>query len=74
VVETVPDATLAPIRAVFTESGKTYAYRAAGGQFERVPVTVGGRNDLVVELRSGLRPGDRVALVRPPVRAAEAGR
>jgi multidrug resistance efflux pump len=67
VVDTVPEATMAPIRAVFAESGKSFAYRAVRDGFERVPVTTGDRNDLMIELRSGVRAGDRVALARPPV-------
>jgi hypothetical protein len=77
VVDTVRDATTAPIRTVFTEDGKRVVYRAGGEGFERVPVTTGDRNDLVIELRSGVRAGDRLALVRPPavpVRTAEVKR
>ncbi len=67
VVDKVPEATMAPIRAVFTEKGKSFVYRTVSKGFERVPVTSGDRNDLLIELRSGVRAGDRVALVRPPV-------
>ena len=92
VLDRLPEATLAPIRAVFTENGKAVVYRArgeaaagqahhttggqalhgqarhtTGGQaFERVPVTIGARNDLFFEVRSGVSAGDRVALERPP--------
>lgn len=67
------EATLAPIRAVFQDHGEHVAYRARGETFERVPVTVGTRNDLVIEVRSGLRAGDRVALERPPASPARRG-
>jgi macrolide-specific efflux system membrane fusion protein len=66
VVDKVPEATIAPIRAVLTENGEQFAYRVRGAGFERVSVTTGDRNDLMIEVRSGLRAGDRVALVRPP--------
>ena len=79
VLDRLPEATLAPIRAVFTENGKPVVYRArgeaaagqardtTGGQtFERVPVTIGARNDLLFEVRSGVSAGDWVALERPP--------
>jgi len=66
VLGSVREATMAPIRAVFTEGGKPFVYRARGESFERVSVTTGDRNDLMVELRSGVRVGDRVALERPP--------
>jgi multidrug resistance efflux pump len=65
VLGTVGETVLAPIRAVFAEDGERVAYRARGKSFERVPVTVGERNDLVVEVRAGLGAGDRVALERP---------
>ncbi len=74
VVHTVPNATMVPIRAVFTEGGKSFVYRATGQGFERVPVTTGDRNDLMIELRGGVRAGDRVALVRPPATPARAAR
>jgi multidrug resistance efflux pump len=66
VLERLPETTLAPIRAVFAESGEQVVYRADDGTFERVPVTTGLRNDLLVEVHSGLRAGDGVALERPP--------
>jgi macrolide-specific efflux system membrane fusion protein len=68
VLERLPETTLAPIRAVFAESGEQVVYRADDGTFERVPVTTGLRNDLLVEVHSGLRAGDAVALERPPAR------
>jgi len=86
VLDRLPEATLAPIRAVFTENGKAVVYRARGGAaagqagrtngaqaFERVPVTIGARNDLFVEVRSGVSAGDRVALERPPAPGAGNG-
>jgi len=77
VVDKVPEATMAPIRAVLTENGKQFVYRVRGEGFERVSVTTGDRNDLMIQVRSGLRAGDRVALVRPPalpVRTAQVKR
>ncbi len=77
VVDTVPEATMSPIRAVFPENGKSFVYRAVREGFERVPVTTGNRNDLMIELRSGVRAGDQVALARPtvpPLRTVEVKR
>jgi len=66
VLDSVREATLMPIRAVFTANGQPFVYRVLGEGFERVPVTIGTRNDLLVEVRSGLRAADRVALESPP--------
>ncbi|MFB3880906.1 MAG: efflux RND transporter periplasmic adaptor subunit [Armatimonadota bacterium] len=73
VVDRAPEVTMAPIRAVFTEKGKSYVFRSERGGFERVAVTTGDRNDLMIELRSGVRAGDRVALTRPPALSLKAG-
>jgi macrolide-specific efflux system membrane fusion protein len=69
----VEKATMAPIRAVFKERGRSVVYRARGDTFERVPVVTGTRNDLRIEVRGGLRTGDRVALERPPAAALRSG-
>jgi multidrug resistance efflux pump len=77
VLDSVREATMAPIRAVFTENGKRFVYRARKDGFERAPVTTGDRNDLMIEVRSGVRVGDRLALERPlalPVRTEKVTR
>jgi len=66
VLDSVRQATMAPIRAVFKENGHWVVYRARGESFERLPVSVGTRNDLLIEVRGGIRVGDRVALEQPP--------
>jgi len=73
VLDSVREAMMAPIRAVFKDGGKSVVYRARGESFERVPVTAGTRNDLQMEVRGGLRVGDRVALERPPIQPAKRG-
>jgi len=73
VLDSVREATMVPIRAAFKDSGRSVVYRARGEGFERVPVTVGTRNDLQVEVSGGLRVGDRVALERPPAQPAKRG-
>jgi len=77
VVDRVPDATVVPMWTVFSEKGKSFVYRAVRDGFERVPVTTGDRNDLMIEVRGDVRAGDRVALSRPPalsLRSSEARR
>jgi len=69
VLSRVQDATMAPIRAIFKEKGRPVVYCARGDAFERMPVTTGSRNDLLIEVRGEVRAGDRVALEHPPARA-----
>ena len=73
VLDNVRQATMAPIRAVFTEGKQPYVYLAQGDGFTRVPVTVGARNDLLVEIRGKVRAGERVALEPPPAPPARQG-
>ena len=52
-----------PADAVRTDpGGKAFVYRAAGGSVEQVPVTLGQREGLRVEVREGLNPGDRLVI------------
>jgi hypothetical protein len=74
VLDDVRQATLVPIRAVFAEGKQHYVYLAQGVGFTRVPVTVGARNDLLVEIQGKVRAGDRVALEIPPARPSEVKR
>ncbi len=77
VLDSVRQATMAPIRAVFRDGNQSVVYRARQDGFERVPVTAGTRNDLQIEVSGSLHAGDRLALERPPAplaRSREAGR
>jgi len=65
VLDTVREAMTVPIRAVLKESGRAVVYRVGRDGFERVPVTLGKRNDLIIEVKGDLEIGDRVALERP---------
>ena len=66
VLDSVREATMVPIRAVYKEDDRSVVYRPRGTRFEAVPVTVGKRNDLMVEVRGDLKVGEPVALERPP--------
>ncbi len=66
VLDDVREATMVPIRAVYKEGDNSVVYRSRGETFETVPVTVGRRNDLLVEVTGKLKAGERVALERPP--------
>jgi HlyD family secretion protein len=51
-----------PRDALHTEQGKTYVYRVINGMLHRTPVTRGSLNLTQVEILSGLKEGDTVAL------------
>ena len=74
VLDSVREATMAPIRAAFKDGGRSVVYRARKDGFDAIPVTVGTRNDLQVEIKGDLRVGDRVALERPPAQPVKRGR
>lgn len=59
------DVLIVPFRSLTKESGKTYAQaKRPDGTFERVEVAVGLEGDEgMVEIRSGLKEGDEVALI-----------
>ncbi len=71
VLDSVRQATMVPIRAVFKEKGRAYVYRLSDNEFRKVPVTLGTRNDLLAEVRGEVEVGDRVALEVPPALPAE---
>jgi HlyD family secretion protein len=54
-----------PIAAVFTKQEKRYVWRLNADGPEQVDVTVGSKNDTTVEIKSGLKEGDRVLLAPP---------
>lgn len=60
--ETVARALLVPALAVQVRGGTHFVYRIAGGCAERVEVEIGERRPDRIEVRRGLRPGDRVAI------------
>ena len=58
----VPDALNVPRDALHTERGKSYVYRVINGKLKRTPVTVSALNLTQVEITSGVKEGDTVAL------------
>lgn len=70
VIGHVDNATLVPIGAVQAEDGKDVVYvRAANGRFERRTVELGERNNTQAAVKSGLEPGEEIAIEKPPVTA-----
>ncbi len=69
-VERAPRALVVPLEAVFNRPSGPVVYRKVGWRTEEVHPVLGRRNERLVEVRSGLRPGD---LVSRHDLAAEAG-
>ncbi|HUK32132.1 MAG TPA: efflux RND transporter periplasmic adaptor subunit [Candidatus Acidoferrum sp.] len=70
-VQTIPNVITVPATAVFTKIGRTVAFVANGDKssnsFSERIVVVGHRGGSLVEILSGLQPGERVALKDPSV-------
>jgi multidrug efflux pump subunit AcrA (membrane-fusion protein) len=60
-IERAPHALVAPAEAVFTRAEGPVAYRRSGWGSEPVHPVLGRHNDRLVEIRSGLRPGDMIS-------------
>lgn len=61
----IADGIVVPAQAVFEESQAAYVFRIAGGDPERHEVRIGRRSPDLVEIVSGLEPGDRISLAAP---------
>jgi len=66
IVTNLVSALTVPLQAVTTVKGKQVCFIQQGENLVPVPVTVGNFNDQFIEIRSGLKEGDQVALT-PPV-------
>jgi HlyD family secretion protein len=58
-----------PVEAVFTDSGKPTVYVRDGGRFVRRAVELGVESNTQVEVVSGLKDGEEVAIEKPPTAA-----
>jgi HlyD family secretion protein len=65
-VNKLADVVHIPVQAVFPDNGKQVCFVARGFKPERREVEVGEFTDEFIEIKSGLRAGERV-LLRPPV-------
>jgi len=72
-LETVDGVIAIPRGALFEKDGERVVYRRDGDDFVPVPVTVGGNSISRIVIEKGLRPGDRIALRDPSLKAAPAG-
>lgn len=68
-VDRLPNVIIVPSAAVFTRNGHSVVYVSQGdsssSKFEERQVTIGHRGSGQAEVRSGLKPGERVALRDP---------
>ena len=62
-IERVPRVLVAPAEAVFNRSEGAVVYRRRGWGREEVRPVLGRRNDRLVEIKSGLVPGDRISRI-----------
>lgn len=61
----VPDCLQVPVLAVFSEGGKHYCLVKDGEKTTRRPVMIGASNGQLVEIKEGLREGERISLYDP---------
>ena len=54
-----------PVQSVFAEEDEHFVFRKTGGDYERLPVTVGSHNDEFIQVVDGLAPGEEVLLKMP---------
>lgn len=75
VIEKEEKAIVVPAEALFSDPGdaQRYVFVKSGAKWQKRPVEVGLRNHIAAAVRSGLKPGELVALRRPPA-AALAGK
>jgi HlyD family secretion protein len=68
VIEKEDQAVAAPVQAIFTEPGdaQSYVFIKSAAGWQKRPVELGLRNHVAVAVRSGLEPGEVIALRRPP--------
>jgi HlyD family secretion protein len=70
IVTNLLNALTVPLQTVTTVKGKQVCYVQNGDGVTAVPVMVGNFNDQFIEIRSGLKEGDQVALT-PPASASD---
>ena len=65
IVESDQDTIVAPREGIFTENGKPFVYVQNGPSFMRRAVELGVVNHTATAVKSGLRPGEVIALEKP---------
>jgi HlyD family secretion protein len=67
IINHLADVTYVPVQSIEVEDDKHFCYVQSGGNLERRAISTGLFNDDFIEVRSGLNPGEQVALA-PPVK------
>jgi RND family efflux transporter MFP subunit len=62
IIDEIPDVVYAPLESVFEKDGEVVVFLESK---KKVPVEVGRRNDMSIEIVSGLEGGEKVCLVDP---------
>jgi HlyD family secretion protein len=70
-IKTIPDALKVPVQAVTESDGVHYCFVVSGNSVERREIEIGDGNDLHVQVVSGLKEGEKVALDARARAAAE---
>jgi HlyD family secretion protein len=65
IITNLVNALTVPLQAVTTVKGRQVCYVQSGATVASVPVVVGNFNDQFIEIKSGLKAGDRVMLAAP---------
>ena len=65
ILETLDDAVYVPMEAVFEKDGKTVVFVKEGDRYRMVPVRLGKRSDVEVQVLEGLRGDEEVFLADP---------
>jgi hypothetical protein len=55
------------VQAVFEEGGLKFCYKYTEERFRKIGVSTGRQNEDLVVILSGLKPGDRVSLIKPDI-------
>ena len=65
IVKELESVNYVPVQSVFVEEDEHFVFRKTGGNYERLPVTVGSHNDEFIQVVDGLAPGEEVLLKMP---------
>jgi cobalt-zinc-cadmium efflux system membrane fusion protein len=67
ITETEEQATIAPLSGIFKDdTGKAVAYVKKDDDWEKRNVELGLSNNIAIVVKSGLRPGENIAVTEPP--------
>lgn len=73
IVDRLPEVIYVPVQAVTPQDGKQVCHVVRGGGSEPRPVEIGQFNDEFIEIKTGLKEGEKVLLRAPELAAQEGG-